>query len=217
MSVIILQIQDSKKVCENSVAANYMKSLKSIRKILQSLNYDLFGKLEEVEPLPIASKSPIIVIPTPAKHALPSLEYLYQLFDKFNILYFDNKLPQVKITYSTRMTNAGSYTPALKLIKISKKYHEIFPNDIEDTLKHEMIHIIHFYHNADFKKEAARIGASLKAKSHPLLRRKPKYLYICPGCKKEYPRQKRIRMASCGICSDKGKFDNRFKLKLYKD
>ncbi len=194
-----------------------MKSLKSIRKILQSLNYDLFGRLEEVEPLPITIKSPIIDVPAIVKHPLPPLEELYQLFDKFNILYFDNKLPQVKIEYSTRMTNAGSYTPALKLIKISKKYHEIFPNDIEDTLKHEMIHIIYFYHNADFKKEAARIGASLKAKSHPSLRRKPKYMYFCPNCKKEYPRQKRLRMASCGICSDKGKFDFRFKLKLCKN
>lgn len=193
-----------------------MKSLKSIRKLIQSLNYDLFSKAESTEPTPIEIIIPIAETITPPKHELPSVEKLYQLFDKFNVLYFKNKLPMVQIEYSNRMTNAGSYTPALKLIKISKKYHEIFPDDIEDTLKHEMIHLIHFRHNAEFKREAARIGASLKAKSHPSLRRKAKYLYVCPGCKKEYPRQKRLRMASCGFCSDKGKFDNRFKLKLYK-
>ncbi len=189
---------------------------KTIRKLLQSLNYDLFRQTEIIESAQIKFPS-VVDIDVPQKTDVPPIEKLYQLFDKFNILYFDNKLPQVKIEYSTRMTNAGSYTPALKLIKISKKYHEIFPSDIEDTLKHEMIHILHFYHNADFKKEAARIGASLKAKSHPSLRRKSKYLYICPNCKKEYPRQKRIRMASCGSCSEKGRFDNRFKLKLYKE
>lgn len=191
-----------------------MKRLKSIRKLLYTLNYDLFSKTETNESLPNETISPITEVPIPPKHELLSVEKLYQLFDKFNQQYFENKLPLTKIEYSNRMTNAGSYTPALKLIKISKKYHEIFPLDIEDTLKHEMIHIIHFYHNAEFKKEAFRIGASLKAKSHSSLRRKAKYLYICPGCKKEYPRQKKLRMASCGSCSEKSKFDNSFKLKL---
>ncbi len=189
---------------------------KTIRKILRAFNYDLFGQAPTIEPSHVELPSSYLEIETPPKADLPPIEELYTMFDKINVFYFANKLPLTKIEYSSRMTNAGSYTPALKLIKISKKYHQIFPDDIEDTLKHEMIHIVHFYHNADFKKEALRIGTSLKAKPHPALRRKPKYLYLCPGCKKEYPRQKRLRMASCGDCSDKGRFDNRFKLKLYK-
>ncbi len=193
-----------------------MKRFKTIKKLMHSLNYDLFRREKEIELSVQELSLPTRTIPEPPKANLPSIEELYLLFDKINITYFDNKLPQAKIEYSTRMTNAGSYTPALKLIKISKKYHEIFPDDIEDTMKHEMIHIIHFYHNAEFKKEAARIGTTLKAKPHPSLRRKAKYLYLCPGCKKEYPRQKRLRMASCGSCSDKSKYDNRFKLKLVK-
>ena len=189
---------------------------KSIRKILKAFNYDLFGQTEKVAPSQILI-APSVDIPETPKADLPPIEELYRMFDRYNEKYFENKLPLTRIEYSSRMTNAGSYTPALKLIKISKKYHQIFPDDLEDTLKHEMIHIIHFYHNADFKREAVRIGTTLKAKSHPSLRRKPKYLYLCPGCKKEYPRQKRLRMASCGDCSEKGRFDNRFKLKLYKN
>ena len=123
-----------------------MKSLKAVRKLLQSLNYDLFRQTEVIESVQIELPTTALDIDVPLKTDVPSIEKLYQLFDKFNILYFNNKLPQVKIEYSTRMTNAGSYTPALKLIKISKKYHEIFPSDIEDTLKHEMIHILHFYY-----------------------------------------------------------------------
>ena len=198
-----------------------MKKLKTIKKMMQALNYDLFRQsaVEQAPPFPEIKEVPLpqkIIAESTEPAILPTIEELYLLFEKINSNYFDNKLPMVRIEYSSRMTNAGSYTPALKLIKMSKKYHEIFPNDIEDTLKHEMIHIIHFYHDADFKREAKRIGTTLKAKPHPSLRRKAKYVYCCPGCKKEYPRQKRFRLASCGSCSKGGKYDDRFKLKLLK-
>ena len=198
-----------------------MKKLKTIKKMMQALNYDLFRQspVEQPPPFPVVQevKLPEKITVETSKHAkLPTIEELYLIFEKINNQYFENKLPIVRIEYSSRMTNAGSYTPSLKLIKMSKKYHEIFPDDIEDTLKHEMIHIIHFYHDADFKREAKRIGTSLKAKSHPSLRRKPKYVYFCPGCKKEYPRQKRFRLASCGFCSVGGQYDDRYKLKLLK-
>ena len=210
-----------------------MKRKKSQKKALLNLNYDLFEP-ENLNPPPslnISSKirlhsQPSIspeIIPTPifevtakavkGKGELPTVSDLYKMFETYNQLYFNGKLPPVKIEYSLRMTNAGSYTPALKLIKISKKYHEIFPDEITDTLKHEMIHIIHYRHDAAFKAEAKRIGASLKAKSHPSLMRKTKYLYFCPSCKRDYPRNKRLVLASCGYCSSGGKYDSRYKLK----
>lgn len=148
------------------------------------------------------------------KDRLPDTDELYQKFELFNWQYFQGNLPRVRIEYSNRMRSAGSYSPNEKLIRIGRKYHELFPEDIDDTLKHEMIHIVHFRHDAAFKREAARVGATLKARSHPSLRREPKYLYQCPGCKLEYPRQKRLRLASCGKCSTGGRFDKRFKLKL---
>ena len=147
---------------------------------------------------------------------LPSEEELNHLFERFNNLYFNGKLKTVKIEYSKRMTCAGLYCPGDKLIKLSTKYHQIFPGEIEDTLKHEMIHIKHFFHDAAFKAEAKRIGASLKAKSHPLLRRPPKYVYFCRGCGLEYPRQKKMIRYSCGDCSANRRYDERFKLILKK-
>jgi len=145
---------------------------------------------------------------------LLSIEELQHLFNRFNHLYFDGKLGKVQIEYSNRMTCAGSYCLDDHLISISRKYHLIFPNEIEDTLKHEMIHLKHFYHNSAFKREAERIGASLKAKTHPSLQRPPKFLYVCPGCGLEYPRQKKMHMYSCYDCSANKKYDPRFKLKL---
>jgi predicted SprT family Zn-dependent metalloprotease len=160
-------------------------------------NYDLFDGLDNSESV----------------SELPSIAELQRMFDIYNREYFDGRLPKVKIKYSKRMLVAGGYFPQKKEIRISEKYHTYFPDEVYDTLKHEMIHLIHFRHNAAFKKTARRIGASLRANDHPALRRPPRYIYICPHCFTEYPRNKRLRMASCGRCS-KGKFDPRFKLVL---
>lgn len=187
------------------------------------LNYDLFEHPMMAPPAPATLYTAIKQfgdrLPVPDRQpaplvspSLPEVAELYRWFDEFNWLYFGGKLPKVGIAYSGRMTSAGSYTPSQKLIRLGRRYHEIYPEELQDTLKHEMIHILHPNHNAAFKREAERLGASLRAKSHPSLRRPPRYLYICPGCGHEYPRQKRLRMASCGRCS-KGKFDSRFKLR----
>jgi len=146
---------------------------------------------------------------------LPDVTELRRMFDIYNREYFDGLLPRVKIKYSKRMLVAGGYFPDKKEIRISVKYHALFPDEVYDTLKHEMIHIIHFKHDAAFRRMARRIGASIRANEHPDLRRPPRYVYVCPSCAAEYPRQKRLRMASCGKCS-KGKFDPRYKLILKK-
>jgi predicted SprT family Zn-dependent metalloprotease len=162
-------------------------------------NYDLFDGLGEFK----------------ATVELPSVADLKRMFDIYNREYFDGQLPPVRIRYSKRMLVAGGYFPQKREICISEKYHKYFPDEVYDTLKHEMIHIINFKHDAAFKKMARRIGASVRANDHPALRRPPRYIYICPHCFTEYPRHKRLRMASCGRCS-KGKFDARFKLVLKK-
>ncbi len=147
---------------------------------------------------------------------LPSEAQLYLLFDKLNNTFFNGSLPWVKIIYSTRMLNAGSFSPGTKGIKIGVKYHKIFPSDLEDTLKHEMIHIIDRSHGKLFKSIAKRIGASLRAKSHPDLIKPAKYIYACPICGIIYNRRKRMRKASCGTCSKGGKYDPDCKLMLLK-
>ncbi len=148
---------------------------------------------------------------------LPAELELYAIFERLNLTLFGGKLPPVKISYSSKMLMAGSYTPAKKEIKIGLRYHRLFPSELEDTLKHEMIHIVNPSHNGAFKAEARRVGASVKARSHPSLRSGIRHIYICPACGREYPRRKRLRMASCGVCSKGGKFDPRFKLRLKKE
>lgn len=194
---------------------------KSRKKAFAAQNYDLFAQCggTGIDASSLAArqapalgtnseKSPVSSGP------LPSEPELYRLFHQYNLTYFQGRLPEVAIQYSNRMRSAGSYQPDSKLIKIGRKYHEIFPEDIHDTIKHEMIHILNLRHDAAFRAEALRIGATVKARSHPSLRRAPRYVYTCPNCSAEYPRQKRLRMASCGTCSPDGKYDRKYKLKL---
>ncbi|MBU8934311.1 MAG: SprT-like domain-containing protein [candidate division Zixibacteria bacterium] len=205
-----------------------MARTKQATKALKALNYSLFEEESLIPPAPVTlhtkirlatQKQPVdrpAVGLTTSYNGLPEVTDLYRRFDIFNWTFFGGKLPSVKIEYSNRMCAAGSYSRQVRLIRIGRKYHEIFPDEIDDTLKHEMIHIVHFRHDARFKKVAARIGASIKAKAHPSLRRQPKFIYVCPLCDKEYPRQKRLVMASCGKCSTGRTFDRKCKLKLQK-
>ncbi len=203
-----------------------MGRTKQQKKALAALNYDLFRLADQCPPAPATIHSKIqqhvqrqqAPIPVEAiklsPKELPDVDRLYRMFDVYNWTYFKGKLPRVNIEFSRRMTSAGSYQPERKVIRIGKKYHEIFPHEIGDTLKHEMIHLLHLKHNAAFKAEARRVGASLKARSHPSLRKPPRYVYVCASCGRQYPRQRRLRMASCGYCTSGREFDPRFKLKL---
>ena len=204
-----------------------MKTSKRQLKALAALNLDLFQAEAIARQAPATMDSlisrhagsraaAVSLLPEkqPAGEQLPSEAELYCLFDRFNWMYFDGKLPRPSIEYSNRMTSAGAYTPHDRKIRIGRRYHEIFPEDLTDTLKHEMIHMIHFSHNAAFKAEAKRVGASLKARPHPALQKPSKYIYICDNCGMEYPRRKRLVMASCGDCSRGGKYDARYKLRL---
>jgi len=206
-----------------------MRKTKRQLKALAALNLDLFEPEDISVPAPATIHALIREHAHPTAEAVSSLENsrpeplspelppvadLYRLFDRYNWMYFEGALPRPTIEYSSRMTSAGAYIPGRRMIRIGVKYHRVFPDEVADTLKHEMIHMIHLKHDAAFKAEASRIGASVRARSHPSLRRPPRYIYVCDNCGTEYPRQKILRMASCGTCSAGGRYDRRYKLRL---
>ena len=173
-------------------------------------NLDLF--LASSEPTSVAPPPPVQTTEE-STDLLPSLDEMYNRFRHYNVKFFAGKLPMPRIRYSDRLLAAGLYVRNRNEIVISRKYHELFPEDVDDTLKHEMIHILHFNHDAEFKKEAQRIGASYKAKAHKSLKLPPRYIYFCRVCKTEYPRRKRLISASCGKCAP-SRFDPKYKLTL---
>ena len=195
--------------------------------VLKESNYDLFDALnifpellsvpdvdevKSIDELEVTEKQ----IENKPDQELPAVSELYKIFNRLNFKLFNNQIPRLTIKYSERMLIAGSYNPTKNEITIGRKYHMIFRGDIEDTLAHEMIHYFYPNHGRRFKNMANRLGVSLKAKEHPDLRLACRYLYYCPGCGREYPRRKRLRMASCGSCTTGKNFDARYKLKLKK-
>lgn len=144
---------------------------------------------------------------------LPDEDELQRMFSRINFQYFSGRLPEVKIEWSNRLRMAGKYLINDRIIRLGRRYHEHFPQEVEDTLKHEMIHILYPDHGRLFRAEAVRIGASRYARDYPGARMSYKYIYACPACGQKYYRRKRYRMVSCGYCSNNG-YDERFKLRL---
>lgn len=173
------------------------------RQVALESNYDLFD---------LYSSAPSVTNDS-VHSALPSVTELYQHFELYNKRHFSDNLPAAEISYSNRMLAAGICYPAEKKIKIGVRYHQLFSGEVYGTLLHEMIHLLNPTHDRRFRATALLVGAPLNARFHPDLRRPPRYLYRCPGCNTEFPRQRRLRESSCAPCSGGG-FDSRFKLRL---
>jgi predicted SprT family Zn-dependent metalloprotease len=138
---------------------------------------------------------------------------LSRLFADLNHKFFSGRLPDANVEWSSRMKHAGRCSQELNLIRLGLEYHRHYPEDIVDTLKHEMIHLLHPNHGTEFKREARRIGASRYAKQYPGMLKGMRYLYECPTCGESFPSRKLLRMRACGKCSGR-KYDSRHKLRF---
>lgn len=157
--------------------------------------------------------------PAPAAPQLPDLA---ALFARLNRDYFDNEVPDLPVRWNPRLfSTAGRYHARPPAIQLGVRYHLRFPDEVEDTLKHEMTHAwLHaqgqpFGHTAAFRAKLAEIGASRYAQRHPELTRRRsgrRYLYQCPACQARYAYRRRVRAYSCGRCA-RG-YDPRFQLRL---
>jgi predicted SprT family Zn-dependent metalloprotease len=175
------------------------------RKALKTCNLDLFA----------ADPEEVFLDRIRSGRFFPNEDDLEQLYACLNMKYFSGALPEVKIEWSMRMKHAGKCIVSHKIIKLGTAYHRHYPEDITDTLKHEMIHLKIVNHGPAFNREAARIGTTRYAKDYPGMLRGLKYLYECPSCGETFASRKRFRERSCGRCS-KGKYDPRFKLRFIK-
>jgi predicted SprT family Zn-dependent metalloprotease len=74
-------------------------------------------------------------------------------------------------------------------IRISKPYHDAFPEELEDTMLHEMIHLKYHKHDKKFYKEMERIqkegGTVHRRLLHTLRDVAPKHIYKCASCSHE--------------------------------
>lgn len=135
-----------------------------------------------------------------ANVTLPDEDELLRRFHHFNADFFKGKLPDAKIRWSTRMRIAGTCHRHRALITLSRPYHEQFPGDVDDTLKHEMIHLRYAGHGPAFRREAARVGASVHCREYEGIHPRARLVYACPTCWREFRRSKPGDLY-CGRCS----------------
>lgn len=143
---------------------------------------------------------------------LPSEEELYQRYERFARQYFDNLVPpraQVTIQWSRRMTSAaGRCYPQRRLIRLSLPYHAKFPADVDETLLHEMIHLLVPNHGPAFwawmqriRERGGVVHRYAKERATPARYR---WEYTCPRCGASRRTQRRLdhggRQYRCRRC-----------------
>jgi predicted SprT family Zn-dependent metalloprotease len=150
---------------------------------------------------------------------LPQVEELQARYREYNERYFENILPrEITIEWSKRMTSAaGSCNYRKKIIKISVWYHLKYPEEIDNTLLHEMIHLIVPGHGPKFKAYLIKLqeqGANVSRHSKEKAK-DPRWLYVCPKCQTSFKSYNRyLNLYICRHCKSNFK---EYKLNDFKE
>lgn len=142
---------------------------------------------------------------------------LIEIYNTLNEEYFDCELPEIEegimeIEWSNRLTASAGivyhHYNGKQLIRISSHYANKYPEDVEATVLHEMIHIKCPGHGEDFKTEMKRINrlGGIQVSINSIGRAKDgKWLYICTNCNHVHERIRRVSNYKRKRCSCKGK------------
>jgi|SRR5579872_3298150 len=157
--------------------------------------------------------------------SLPSEADLQLLFARLNLQHFHGEIPAYRIAYNSRFsTVAGRIIHKPPLIELSLKHFKRYPERLEETLLHEMIHAwldakgMDSGHTPAFKKKMRELGIGSIYHDMGRVEERPsgrRYILKCPHCAMELLRRRRPpARASCGRCSRR-KYDSRFQLRVY--
>jgi predicted SprT family Zn-dependent metalloprotease len=133
---------------------------------------------------------------------LPDVAELQLMFAQFNFLYFDGEIPTHQIAYNARFSNlAGRIVYKPPLIELSPKHLRGKPDELRETLLHEMIHAWLFArgqnpgHTATFKKKMRELGLRSiyhdLGKAAPLNESPKRYIVRCEKCAMEVLRRRK--------------------------
>lgn len=133
---------------------------------------------------------------------LPDVAELQLMFAQFNFLYFDGEIPTYRIAYNARFSNlAGRITYRPPTIELSPKHLAGKPDQLRETLLHEMIHAwLHAKglppgHTPTFKKKMRELGLGSiyhdLGKAAPLNESTKRYILRCEKCAMELLRKRK--------------------------
>jgi predicted SprT family Zn-dependent metalloprotease len=133
---------------------------------------------------------------------VPDVAELQMLFAQFNFRYFDGEIPAFRIAWNARFSNVAgriSYKPPL--IELSPKHLRGKPDELRETLLHEMIHAWLYArgespgHTPAFKRKMRELG--LRSIYHDLGSAAPlnpstkRYILRCEKCGMELLRRRK--------------------------
>jgi SprT protein len=140
---------------------------------------------------------------------------------------------ELRVEWNSRLkTAAGRADYRQKFISLNPRLLD-HPAEIDRTLRHELAHILAQFragrrrilpHGAEWRQACRVLGISDEKRCHnlpfPVSERARRYLYSCSGCRRDFPRVRRIKRAvaclACCRAHNGGKFDARFRLRLVK-
>jgi predicted SprT family Zn-dependent metalloprotease len=157
----------------------------------------------------------------------PSEADLQLLFARLNYEHFNGEVPDCRIRYNARFSNSAgriTYSGQL-LIELSPKHFQKYPEALEETLLHEMVHAWCYAkfrdtgHGPRFKKKMRECGLTSiyhdLGNVRPLSESSKRYVLRCEHCAFEVLRRKKPgKPASCPRC-DKRRFNPKFPLNIY--
>ncbi len=133
---------------------------------------------------------------------LPNVAELQLLFAQLNYLHFEGEIPTYRIAYNARFSNlAGRTTYKPPTIELSPKHLDGKPDELRETLLHEMIHAWLYAkgenpgHTHAFKKKMRELG--LRSIYHELGTATPfnesvkRYILRCEKCTMEVLRKRK--------------------------
>lgn len=140
---------------------------------------------------------------------------------------------EIRVEWNPRMQSAaGRADFRKKLISLNPRLIDHGPAEIDRTLRHELAHLLAQFrekswrrilpHGEEWREACRELGIGDEARCHSLpfatKRYRRRFVYLCPNCRCEFPRVRRIRRAiACLACCrnhNRGDFDSRFRLKL---
>jgi len=145
---------------------------------------------------------------------------------------------EIRVEWNPRLkTAAGRADFRQKLISLNPLLRDVRAGlafnreEIDRTLRHELAHLLAQFrvgrrriapHGPKWREACRDLGIADEARCHnlPFASKSfpPRFVYVCPNCRQEFPRVRRIRRAiACLACCRKhngGNFDARFRLRL---
>jgi len=140
--------------------------------------------------------------------------------------------PNLRVEWNRRLrTAAGRADYARTIVSLNPRLSEYGVAEIDRTLRHELAHLLAHAragrrrispHGPEWRQACADLGIADEKRCHslpfPTQRRRPRHLYRCPKCARDFPRVRPIRRAvACVACCrrhNRGRYARQFQLQL---